>query len=159
MTPITAATAKVPPKSAGAGWTATSVEAVFRRVSDRSKQTLEAVDTDGEPVAALRNLITASWQVVHQFRSVLTAAERELAQQQIMEYMAVSHLDLLQPVLQRGRDTGDVATDVPLEWQATVCFSLMHAAADEVTAGRMDEATAEHAVVASILGACGSAGR
>ncbi|MBL0886430.1 hypothetical protein [Myceligenerans indicum] len=57
-------------------------------------------------------------------------------------------------MLTEGRGTGAFRADMPLEWQVTACFSLMHAAAAEVMAGRLDQGEAERVVVRTIEAAC-----
>jgi TetR/AcrR family transcriptional regulator, mexCD-oprJ operon repressor len=129
------------------------VDAVFERVNQRANEVLDAVDTSGDPAMALSRLVKSSWQVVHQFRSVLAAAERELPADRIRTHHD-RHLQRLTQLLGRGRRLGAFRDDVPTSWLVTVCFTLMHAAAGEVVAGRLAKSSAERAVVSSVLGAC-----
>lgn len=129
------------------------VEAVFAQVLTDSGQTLGTLDTGGDPTAALRRLVAASWRIVHRFSAILAAAERELPAEMVHNHHA-EHLERISAVLERGRDTGAFRRDVPLPWLATVCMTLMHTAAREVDAGRLAEHDAEHTVVSTILGAC-----
>lgn len=131
------------------------VAAVFAQILTDSEQTLDTVDTEGDPTDALRRLIAASWRIVHRFSAILTAAERELGANAVRGHH-VEHLDRISALLERGRDAGAFRDDVPLPWLATVCMTLMHTAAGEVDAGRLSEQEAEHAVIETILGACGA---
>jgi TetR/AcrR family transcriptional repressor of mexCD-oprJ operon len=129
------------------------VDAVFGRVVAESRTVLDDIQTDGDPAEALRRLITSSWQLVHRFRSVLAAAERELSPAAVRGHHD-QHLSRLGELIERGRGAGVFRTDVPTAWLVAVGMTLMHAAAGEVTAGRIDEKEAAHAVVESILAAC-----
>lgn len=129
------------------------VDAVFTRVSRRADETLDAVDTDGEPGDALRRLVASSWRIVDRYRAVLAAAERELPAGRVRD-LHDRHLERATLILSRGRETGAFRTDVPASWLATVCMTLMHAAATEVTAGRLADREADHTVTETIMGAC-----
>jgi hypothetical protein len=41
-------------------------------------------------------------------------------------------------LIARGQDEGDLRTDLPRPWLVATFYSLMHAAAEEVDAGRLD---------------------
>jgi TetR/AcrR family transcriptional repressor of mexCD-oprJ operon len=45
-------------------------------------------------------------------------------------------------LVERGRREGAFRTDVPGEWLLACSYALVHAAADEVRAGRLDAASA-----------------
>lgn len=53
-------------------------------------------------------------------------------------------------LIDRGRGTGDFRTDVAADWLATSAIALMHAAVDEVRAGRTTADAAGKALHASI---------
>lgn len=129
------------------------VEAVFRRVVTEAAESLDAIDVSGDAADALARLVGSGWQVVHRFRSILAAAERELSPEVIRD-LHDPHLARLAALLERGRAEGRLRSDLPLDWLATTCFTLMHAAAAEVVAGRLTAADAEHAVVSTILAVC-----
>lgn len=129
------------------------VEAVFVRVVDNAHEALDAVDLTGDPVGALRRLVAVSWRVVHRYRSVLTAAERELPPERLRGHHD-KHRQRLSALLERGREAGAFRTDVPAGWLAAVCMTLMHTAAAEVMASRLSEEDADHAVIETIVSAC-----
>jgi TetR/AcrR family transcriptional repressor of mexCD-oprJ operon len=128
------------------------VDAVFQQVTSDADAVLDAVDTGGDPVAALARLTAASWQVVHRHRALLAAAERELPPERIRGHHD-RHLDRLAALVHRGRRAGVFRTDLPERWLVTTAYSVMHAAADDRSAGRLDEADAERAVVRTLLAA------
>lgn len=112
------------------------VDAVFTRTMQRADDILAATDTAGEPREALSRLVAASWEIVHQQRNLLHAAQRELPPERIRG----THdkvLRRMQSVVTRGQRDGVFRTDLPKHWLVTTAFSLMHSAADEVRAGRI----------------------
>ncbi len=85
------------------------IDAVLTRTLAEADATLDAVDTTGDPREALTRLVGASWRIVHQFRSVLHAAQRELPPERIRAPVpprrapaVVGHHDV-QPDARRGR--------------------------------------------------------
>jgi AcrR family transcriptional regulator len=129
------------------------VRDVFLAVLRDADESLSRLDLGGDPPEALRCLAVSSWRVVHRFRSIRSAAERELPAEEVRRHHDV-HLSRLTELLQRGRSSGDFRSDVPTGWLATTCMTLMHAAAGEVSAGRLTDADAEYAVVETVLAAC-----
>lgn len=128
------------------------VDAVLTRTIEQAHTTLAATDTTGDPRDALTRLVTASWQTVNQFRSVLLAAQRELPAERIRG----THdriLRRVQTLIERGQRTGVFRTDLPKTWLVTTAFSLMHAAAEDVDAGRLDPADASRIISATLLAA------
>jgi hypothetical protein len=125
---------------------------VLARVVAESDAALDATDTGGDPAQAMARLAGASWRIVSQFRALLTAAQRELPMEAIRAHHD-RHLKRVSAVIARGQRSGAFRTDLPRPWLVTVCYSLMHAAADDVTDGRLDAADAARIVTATILGA------
>jgi TetR/AcrR family transcriptional regulator, mexCD-oprJ operon repressor len=128
------------------------IEAVLTRTVGHSDAILGSVDTTGDPRDAITRLVAASWQVVDQFRAVLQAAERELPPERIRG----THDRVLQRVrsiIDRGRRAGVFRDDVPVSWLVTTAMSLMHAAADDTTAGRLDPADAAQVITTTLLAA------
>jgi AcrR family transcriptional regulator len=128
------------------------VDAVFQRVSAQSSAILDAVDTSGEPTAALVRLATATWQVVHGFHAIRVAAEAELPDERIRAHHDV-HFRRLDALIGRGQRAGAFRRDVPRRWLVTVCYSTMHAAADDCAAGRIRQQDAGRIVAATLLAA------
>lgn len=125
------------------------VEAVFGRTMSRAEAALRDVDTSGAPLEALDRLVAASWRQVADSRSILQAAEDELG----VEGVRALHHDPLARVrrlVRRGRGCGDFRTDVPVDWLVTCFFTLLHAAAEQVRAGRLSERTADRVVRATV---------
>jgi AcrR family transcriptional regulator len=114
------------------------VDAVFARTLEDSDHALEAVDLSGDPRAALDRLIASSWHIVDQFRSLLIAAQRSMPHERIR----ATHegpLRRISGLIARGRDEGSFRSDLPVEWMVALFHSVVHAAANEVNAGRLTD--------------------
>lgn len=128
------------------------LDAVLTRVIAEAHDTLDAVDVSGDPRAALARLVAASWQVVDRLRHVLEAAQRELPAERIHQ----AHdqvLGRVQALIERGRDAGEFRADLPLPWLVSLAMNVMHAAAAEVSAGRLTSDQAPSVVAATLLAA------
>lgn len=128
------------------------VDAVLVQVIERADAALGATDTSGDPAEALARLVAASWRIVHQFRNILAAAQRELPAERIRG-VHDQVLHRAQDILSGGREAGAFRTDLPVEWQLTTAMALMHAAAEEVTSGRIAAADAAGLITATLLAA------
>jgi AcrR family transcriptional regulator len=125
------------------------VEAVVTRATSDADDLLERTDMTGDPADALEGLVRASWRIVSQQRNIFAAAQRELPPERIR----TGHdrvLRRVETLLDRGRRFGAFRADLPKRWLVTTAYSLMHAAADEVTAGRLRPEEAERLLVLTI---------
>ncbi|EWT00234.1 TetR family transcriptional regulator [Intrasporangium oryzae NRRL B-24470] len=125
------------------------VGAVFSRVMDESRTTLEGVDLSGDEMAALERLVLASWRIVGPGRVLLAAAREELGADGVRD----RHEDAarrLETLVRRGRASGAFRTDVPTAWLVTCYQATLHTAADELLAGRLAERSADRIVLATI---------
>jgi AcrR family transcriptional regulator len=128
------------------------VDAVLGRAITQADAILEATDTSGEPHEALASLVAASWQIVHEFRNILLAAQRELPAERIRG-VHDPILRRVQSVIDRGQQAGAFRNDQPRQWLITTAFSLMHAAAEDATAGRIKAEDAAQLITATLLAA------
>ena len=128
------------------------VDAVLARTVQRADLILDATDTGGDPRDALARLVASSWQIVHQFRNILLAAQRELPAERIRG-VHDPILRRVQSLIGRGQRAGTFRTDLPRQWLITTAFSLMHAAAEDDAAGRVNAADAAGLITATLLAA------
>lgn len=128
------------------------VDAVFERVNAHSSEVLDAVDTSGDPVAALARLAIATWEVVHRFGTIRQAAQTELAEEHIRRHHD-PHFKRLDALIARGQRSGAFRRDLPRRWLVSSCYSLMHGAADDCLAGRIKHTDAGRFVAASLVAA------
>jgi AcrR family transcriptional regulator len=128
------------------------LDAVLARVIAEAHETLDAVDVTGDPRDALARLAAGSWLVVDRLRHVLSAAQRELPAERIHQ----AHdqvLGRVQSLIERGRDTGAFRADLPVPWLVSLAMNVMHAAAAEVSAGRLTSDQAPSVVAGTLLAA------
>jgi TetR/AcrR family transcriptional regulator, mexCD-oprJ operon repressor len=128
------------------------VDAVLVRTVERADTVLDATDTSGDPAEALARLVASSWQIVHQFRNILLAAQRELPAERIRG-VHDRILSRVQSLIERGQRVGAFRRDLPRQWLITTAYSLMHAAAEDTTAGRLDAEDAAGLITATLLAA------
>ena len=113
---------------------------------------LDATDTSGDPADALGRLVASSWQLVHQFRNILLAAQRELPAERIRG-VHDRILRRVQSLIEQGQRAGTFRRDMPQQWLITTTYSLMHAAAEDTAAGRLDAGDAAGLITATLLAA------
>ncbi|MFF5233607.1 TetR/AcrR family transcriptional regulator [Dactylosporangium sp. NPDC000521] len=126
------------------------VDALLARLLEHSNQVLDKVDVDGPPAAALSDLIASAWQLVHQFHSVLLAAQSEMPEERIRAHhdQPMHRVSLL---IERGRAAGEFRQDISASWMVAVFYSVLHTAAAECAAGRLDADDAARTITATIL--------
>jgi TetR/AcrR family transcriptional regulator, mexCD-oprJ operon repressor len=128
------------------------VDAVMTRTISHADAILGATDTGGDPAEALARLVAASWQIVHQFRHILLAAQRELPAERIRD-VHDPILRRIRSLIGRGQRAGTFRTDLPEQWLITTAVSLMHAAAEDTAAGRIEAGDAARLITATLLAA------
>jgi TetR/AcrR family transcriptional regulator, mexCD-oprJ operon repressor len=128
------------------------VDAVLTRTIEHADAVLGATDTTGDPSDAVTRLVASSWQIVHQFRNILLAAQRELPAERIRG-VHDPILRRVQSLIERGQRAGTFRTDLPKQWLITTAFSLMHAAAEDAAAGRIKADDAAGLITATLLAA------
>lgn len=134
------------------------VDAVLTRAIAEGHEALEAVDLSGDPLAALDRLVGSSWLLVNQFRSLLTAAQATLPPGRIRE-LHESPAARVEGLIARGQEQGVFRTDLPTSWLVGTAQNVMHGAADEINAGRLDPDDAAGAISATLLAAFTPPGR
>ena len=122
------------------------------RAIEHADAVLDATDLGGDPGDALARLVASSWQIVHQFRNILLAAQRELPAERIRG-VHDPILRRVQSLIGRGQRAGTFRSDLPGQWLITTAFSLMHAAAEDAAAGRVKADDAAGLITATLLAA------
>jgi len=127
------------------------LEAAIESAVERAGGALHAADIDdGSAMRALGRMIRSSWSSIDQYQGLLTAAGT-LDPSRLRSHHAgvLARLDRL---IARGQREGAFRTDLPAEWLVTVCYSLFHAAAEEVREGRLDPAKVTTVLEATLVG-------
>lgn len=128
------------------------VDAVFARTLAEADEALDAVDLTGDPRAALARLVASSWQIVNRHRALLQAAQRTIGPDRIRDQHEIPH-QRVQALIKRGRREGVFRTDLPTTWLVATFHNVLHGAADEIAAGRLNEKAAGRTIVATLLAA------
>ena len=125
------------------------LEAVVERAVGRASGALERAEPDtGPPLDALERVIAVSWRELERHQATARAAAEQLTPEKQRHTHAAARRQLRR-LLDRGRREGAFRTDLPADWLVTSCVALMHAAVDEVRAGRLSARTAQKALQAS----------
>ncbi|GIJ63306.1 TetR/AcrR family transcriptional regulator [Virgisporangium aurantiacum] len=128
------------------------VDAAFGRIVTRAEEHLATIDLAGEPRQALADLIASSWEVVFQHRALLAAAQGTMPAERIRRHHE-QPLTRVRSLIERGRHDGVFRTDQPVDWLVTVFYTVLHGAAGEIGAGRLDQAEAAGLITATLLAA------
>ncbi|HET9103708.1 MAG TPA: TetR family transcriptional regulator [Solirubrobacteraceae bacterium] len=124
------------------------LEATAARAVSRGAEVIAAADLrSGPPAQALDRLIDASWQRLD--LKLFDVARGELS----LAALRRAHEQIDAPILaliKRGRRAGAFRADVRLSWQLATYYALIHAAAEEVSAGRLRAREAIPAVRSTI---------
>ena len=130
------------------------VEAALTRLLTQGDEVLEAVDLSGDPRDGLRALMESGWLLLAQAASVLQAAQAVLPPGRVQELHAKPE-QRVHDLIRRGQAEGVFRADIPADLLASVLHHILHGAAGDVTAGRLDTATAPHFVAEMALAVCG----
>ena len=128
------------------------VEAALAHALALGHTVLDPVDLEGDAAGALTRLVDASWRLVATSRGLLMAAEKELTPGRIRD-MHIDHAARAERLITRGQAEGSFRSDLPASWLVAVLQQVIHGAADEITAGRLEEADAARYITATVLGA------
>lgn len=113
------------------------LEAVAARVVGRAAETIAgAHTTSGDPSEALDRLIDTAWGKLDRNLQLFAASRAELSPDAIRR----AHEQIDAPILaliKRGRRSGAFRKDVSANWLLATYYALVHAAAEEVAAGRL----------------------
>jgi TetR/AcrR family transcriptional regulator, mexCD-oprJ operon repressor len=129
------------------------IEAAVRRALDQTLRDLTAAEVDeGNASEAFERLITAGWRGLARNLAIARLALDGLPSERLRQAHAAA-LEPVRELIDRGRRSGEFRNDQPIEWMVTVLYALLHAAADDVASGRIDEQSAPHLVHTSALAA------
>ncbi len=132
-------------------------EALLEAVTERALSEVGAVihlaePERGDPAEALARVVAATWRTLGRYHA-LVAINTGTQTHEELHHRHGSVFGTLHPLIQRGQDAGAFRADVPAVWHLAMLIALVHAGSAELRAGRVPEADAEAAVVATVLGA------
>jgi|SRR5215218_9364880 len=130
--------------------------AVAERALDRTVAAIDAAEPNrGPPILALDRLIRALWESIERHARVLEALAQGFRSAEEVHGFHSPILDRVERLVRRGQRAGDFDRRLAPGWIATSFLALMHAAAEEVAAGRLSEAAAGQALERTVPRAFG----
>ena len=133
------------------------VAVVDRAIAETVAQPLDDPPPGAPAGAAVTAFVRSSWQVLNRFGRLSAMVQRELDPEQLRDHHAPA-LDRMTDLVVRGQADGSIRADLPASWLVTAIYALVHAAADEVDTGRLDEADAPDVLAATLGQALASPG-
>jgi AcrR family transcriptional regulator len=129
------------------------LEAVTHRAIAEVAAVIQAAEPHrGDPAEALVRVVAASWRTLGRYHALVAINTHQHGHDELRErHSAV--LAGLEPLIERGQSDGSFRADVPAAWHLSMLMALVHAASGELAAGRVNDADAEPALVATIRGA------
>jgi AcrR family transcriptional regulator len=132
-------------------------EALIEAVTDRALREIGAVIAEagpdhGDPAEALRRITGAAWRMLARYHALVAITTSTTTSDELRRRHEPV-LGQLLPLVERGQAAGVFRTDVPAGWHLAMLMAVIHAASAELRGARVDEATAEAAVVDTVLGA------
>lgn len=131
------------------GTRAELVEAALMDALRAGDETLSAIDLTGNAREAMTRLLASSWQVVAESAALLAAAEEVLPAGRIRD-MHAKPVQRMTELIRRGQDQGVFRTDLPTTWLVNVVHHVLHGAATEIRAGRLDRDDAAEVVIKTV---------
>jgi len=129
------------------------LEAVTHRAMAEVAGVVEAAEPHrGDPAEALARVVAASWRTLGRYHALVAVNTQQHGHAELRQRHS-SVLATLEPLIERGQADGTFRADVPAAWHLSMLMALMHAASGELGAGRVNDADAGPALVATILGA------
>jgi AcrR family transcriptional regulator len=129
------------------------LEAVTERALTEVTAVIAAAEPErGDPADALARVVAATWRTLGRYHALIAINTGTQTHEQL-HHRHGSVLGALNPLIERGQAAGVFRTDVPAVWHLAMLIALVHAGSAEMRAGRVPEADAEAAVVATVLGA------
>ena len=129
------------------------LEAVVERAVARAAELFDAATSGAvSAVEALEGAITASWAELSRHAAIAEAAAAQLSPDALRKTHEAAHT-YARKLIEGGVARGEFRADVPVDWLVSVYHALLHAAGDDVRAGRLDDAAALHALMTTMRAA------
>jgi TetR/AcrR family transcriptional repressor of mexCD-oprJ operon len=129
------------------------LEAVIERAVASAAVAFDAAASGAVSAAdALERAVRASWAELGRNAAIAEAAATQLSPEALRRTHEVAHAHTRR-LFEAGMERGEFRSDVPVDWLVSVLHALLHAAGDDVRAGRLDDATALHALITTMRAA------
>jgi AcrR family transcriptional regulator len=126
------------------------VEAALVDALKAGEETLSALDLTGDARQAMIRLLESSWSLVAESSALLTAAQGVLPASQLRE-LHTTPAQRMEALIRRGKGEGAFRASMPIDWLVSLVQYILHGAAEEVRAGRVEESEAADLVQKSVL--------
>jgi len=121
-------------------------------VAQVAEATRAAEPTRGEPEEALQRVLSATWQKLSDFQTLLAINTSRLSAKELHRRHQPVMTQFV-PLIERGQEKGVFRSDVPVFWHLAMIRAIAHAASAEVRSGRIPESEVEPAMLATALAA------
>lgn len=119
-----------------------------RSVAEVSAAIAAARPDEGRAGEALERVLLAAWQVVGRYRGLVIINPQRLERAELRARLGPA-LGPVRALIRRGQAAGEFDAGLPVEWLLGLLTDVIHAASRQVTAGAMDVAAAERAMLRS----------
>jgi AcrR family transcriptional regulator len=121
-------------------------------VGQVAEATRAAEPTRGEPEEALQRVLSATWQKLSDFQTLLAINTSRLSARELHRRHQPVMTQFV-PLIERGQEKGVFRSDVPVSWHLAMIRAIAHAASAEVRSGRIPESEVELAMLTTALAA------
>ena len=129
------------------------LEAVVERTVARATELFNAATKGASSsLQALDQAIRASGVELSRNAAIAEAAAAQLSPDALRRTHEAAHVHA-RGMFEAGQQRGEFRTDVPTAWLISVYHALLHAAGEDVRAGRLDSAAALHALTTTLRAA------
>lgn len=129
------------------------LEAVIERAVAGAAVAFDDATSDAvSATEALERAIRASWAELSRHTAIAEAAAAQLSPDALRRIHESGYTHARR-MFEAGVQRGEFRSDVPVEWLLSVYHALLHAAGDDVRAGRLDGDTALHALTSTMRAA------
>ena len=125
------------------------VEAALVDALSAGDVVLSGLDLSGSPAEALARLVESSWSLVAESRALLAAAQEALPAGRVRELHA-DPAERVEAIIRRGQEEGVFRSDLPITWLVNVVQYVLHGAAEETRAERLDAEETGRVVTATV---------
>jgi TetR/AcrR family transcriptional repressor of mexCD-oprJ operon len=131
------------------------IEAVMHRVLEAANAALNEVDLSGDPGEAFERLVEATWQVTLRSGNLIIAADKALPATTVRQAHAGGLEERIHNLLGAGQRSGAFRSDLSADWLMATFHAVLHAAANEIDAHRLERADASRIITSTMLATLG----
>jgi TetR/AcrR family transcriptional regulator, mexCD-oprJ operon repressor len=131
------------------------IKAVVHRVLEAANAALNEVDLSGDQGEAFERLVDATWQVTLRSGNLIIAADKALPVTTVRQAHTGRLEERVRGLLAAGQRSGAFRSDLSADWLMATFHAVLHAAANEIDAGRLERADASGIITRTMLATLG----